>query len=236
MISKSLVPAMTAALLLMCSCARVLPWRDEPPAQEVNLAFTLERNLVELQSLRINDQSGRFILGSAAPRTILDPAFRAPGRQLLQIGSRETVDVDAASLSLGGVADAVIGADAWRGGAVSIDYHSGLVTYQKNGIHRGLMKLYNFDSAPMIYVNVNGRDVAAIVDTSSPDTLVLPSRSHERGNARVSVAGTDFGTLDVQYANIPHARVGNRVLAHFLVSIDYGKKVVGLWRDPRIPM
>jgi hypothetical protein len=52
--------------------------------------------------------------------------------------------------------------------------------------------------------------------------------------ATVTVADADFGTIDVQYANVTRARVGNRVLSRFLVTIDYGRKVVGLWRDPRI--
>jgi hypothetical protein len=51
----------------------------------------------------------------------------------------------------------------------------------------------------------------------------------------VSIAGTDFGPTDVRYANVAHPRVGNRLLSRFLVSIDYGKRIVGLWRDPRIP-
>ena len=50
------------------------------------------------------------------------------------------------------------------------------MTYQKEGIHTGYMKIFRYDDEPMIYVNVNGRDIAAIVDTTSPDTLVLPAR------------------------------------------------------------
>jgi hypothetical protein len=51
----------------------------------------------------------------------------------------------------------------------------------------------------------------------------------------VMIGDTDFGTIDVGYANVSQARVGNRLLSRFLVTIDYGKRVVGLWRDPRIP-
>jgi hypothetical protein len=50
----------------------------------------------------------------------------------------------------------------------------------------------------------------------------------------VRVASTDFGAIDVQYANVSHARIGNRLLSRFMVTIDYGRRVVGLWRDPRI--
>jgi hypothetical protein len=34
---------------------------------------------------------------------------------------------------------------------------------------------------------------------------------------------------------VARARVGNRLLSHYLVTIDYGRRMVGLWRDPRIP-
>jgi hypothetical protein len=74
-----------------------------------------------------------------------------------------------------------------------------------------------------------------VVDTTSPDTVILPSTTNGRGTARVNVAGVDFGTTDIRYANVSRARVGNRLLSRFLVTIDYGKKVVGLWRDPRTP-
>ena len=37
------------------------------------------------------------------------------------------------------------------------------------------------------------------------------------------IADTDFGAIDVGYANISRARVGNRLLSRFLVTIDYGQ-------------
>jgi len=49
------------------------------------------------------------------------------------------------------------------------------------------------------------------------------------------IAGTDFGNVDVKFANVAQPRIGNRLLSKFLISIDYGKREVGLWRDPRIP-
>lgn len=225
----------TALILAICttSCTGLLPWSRTPLRSEVNLAFTLDRNLVELQTVRINDRPGRFLLGSAAPRTVLDPGFMTGGRQTLQISEKETIDITPAALDLGGVADGIIGADAWGNHAISIDYKAGLVTYQKLGIERGLMTVYEYEVEPMIYVNVDGKDVAAIVDTTSPDTVVLPSPNNGRGTARVRVATTDFGSIDVRYANVTHARVGNRVLSRFLVTIDYGKKEVGLFRDTR---
>jgi hypothetical protein len=234
-LSKSAVRATALMLaLLAASCARYLPWRDTPVAPEVNLAFTLEQNLVQLQTIRINNRPGRFLLGSAAPRTIIDPRFAGQGPHALQITEKETMRLSPSQLDLGGVADAIIGAEVWGQRAISIDYKSGLVTYQKEGIYTGLMTIFRYPNEPMIQVNVDGVDVAAIVDTTSPDTLVLRRPSGGRGTARVRIAKTDFGVIDVRYANVSQARVGNRVLSQFLVTIDYGKRVVGLWHDPRI--
>lgn len=235
-LSKSPVAATLAALLFATSCASRLPWNKDIPTPEVNLAFKLEGNLVELLTVRLDHREGRFLLGTAAPRTVIDPRFSGSRTNHLQLSESESVRLSASHLDLGGVADAIIGIEPWRKRAISIDYYGGLVTYQKDGIHSGYMKIFRYDDAPMIYVNVDGRDVAAIVDTTSPDTIVLPRAEHGRGTARITVGGTDFGTMDVGYANIARARVGNRLLSKFMITIDYGKRVVGLWRDPRIPM
>jgi hypothetical protein len=236
MLSKSTARATALVLALLAgSCSRFLPWNARPQNPELNLAFTLERNLVEMQTLRINERPGRFLLGSAAPRTVLDPRYAGTGRQVLQLSDKETVRITPSTLDLGGVADGIIGADAWNNKAISIDYKTGLVTYQPTGIERSMMKVYSYDAEPMIYVTVNGAEVPCVVDTTSPDTLVLPSMTNGRSTARVNVAGLDFGTIDVRYANVSRARVGNRLLSRFLVTIDYGRKVVGLWQDPRLP-
>jgi hypothetical protein len=236
MLSKTAARATAVALVLLTvSCSRVLPWRDEPTGNEVNLAFVLERNLIQLLTVQIDGRPGRFILGSAAPRTIIDPSF-ATTAERVQLSKDEGAPISPASMSLGNVADAIIGVEPWRNHALSIDYRVGLVTYQKQGIVRDYMTVYRYQAEPTILVNVDGVEVQAVVDTTSPDTLTLPASSSRRGSARVQVAGTDFGAIDVGYADVATARVGNRVLSKFLITIDYGKRVVGLWRDPRIAM
>jgi hypothetical protein len=238
-LSKTTARATAIGLAVFAlSCARVLPWNKEPVGEEVNLAFTLERNLIELQTVRIDNRPGRFILGSAAPRTIVDPGFmlRPTRGHAIQISEKETVRISPAPLDLHGVADAIVGIEAWRNRAISIDYRSGLVTYQKTGIRTGLMDIYKYTAEPRINVMVNGRQISAIVDTTSPDTLVLPGPTSRRANVTISIGRTDFGTVDVQYANVSQPRVGNRLLSHFLVTIDYGRRVVGLWHDPRTPI
>jgi hypothetical protein len=99
------------------------------------------------------------------------------------------------------------------------------------------MTIFRYTAEPTVTLRVDGRAVEAIVDTALPDTVILPrAGASSRGSARIALAGTDFGPLDVRYDNVTRARVGNRVLSKFLITIDYGRRVVGVWRDPRIVM
>jgi hypothetical protein len=241
MLSKSLVRATILGLTLFAgACSHMIrtPWRDEPIRNEVNLAFTLERNLIQLPSLRIDNRAGRFILGTASQRTIVDTAFplTASAAHALQMGDRETVKIQPQRIDLAGVADAIVGVEAWRTHAITIDYRVGLVSYQKDGIKPAYMQLYSFSGEPMINLDVDGRTLSAIVDTTVPDTLILPGATGTRGRAHVTIGATDFGAIDIGYGDVARPRIGNRLLSRFLVSIDYGRRVVGLWRDPRIPL
>ena len=240
MYSKSKAIATGLIALLCAACGSLLPWHDEPVATEVNVAFTIQNNLLFLTTPRIENRPGRFFFGSAAARSVLDPAFAAavgPRRAYaFDIGQKEAIRVTPVVLSLGGAGDAIIGADVFGNRAISIDYAAGLLTYQKEGIHPEGMALFRYVADPSITINVDGKYVPAIVDTALPDTLVLPRAKPGRGTARVNVAGTDFGAIDVGYANIGMVRIGNRLLSRFLLSIDYGQHVIGLWRDPRIPL
>jgi len=238
MYSKSNVIATALLALFLTACGSVLPWHDEPVATEVNVAFTIENNLLFLTTSRIENRTGRFLFGSAAARSVLDPGFAAslgPRRTYtFEIGQKEAIRFTPVLLSLGNAGDALVGADMFGNRAISIDYASGLLTYQKAGIHPEGMAIFRYTGDPSITIDVDGRSLPAIVDTASPDTVVLPRPRPGRGTARVSVAGNDFGTVDVGYANIATAHIGNRLLSRFLVTIDYGQHVIGLWRDPRI--
>ncbi len=226
------------ALLFAVACSSRLPWHDEPIGQEVNLAFIVRNNLLYLASATIDGYQGRFLFGSAEPRTVLDAKFAQTvdgSAHSLRLNARETLRFAPAIADLGGVGDGIVGADVWGGHAVTIDYRAGLLTFQKEGIHPELMTVYKYADAPMINVIIDGRSTPVIVDTASPDTLVLPrsGATGDRRAARVQIAGTDFGSVDVRLADVSAPRVGNRLLSRFLVSIDYGRRQVGLWRDPR---
>lgn len=228
---------------MFSACSSRLPWSSQQPANEVNLAFTLENNLVFLRSATVNLQPGRIFFASADPKSVLDPAYAARigtsgGKYELHLNQRATLPFTPVVLDLHGVADALIGSDVWESNAVTIDYRSGLLTYQKEGIHTDYMTVYRFDAAPAITAQIDGRDTIAVVDTAVADTLVLPRGSAPAGRrkAHVMIAGTDFGNIDVALGDVSAPRVGNRLLSKFLVSIDYGRREVGLWRDPRIGM
>src|ERR1700682_5152667 len=75
--SASIATALASlgAALVLSGCSSILPWRHEPIGEEVNVVFALEKNLVVLPSATIDGSPGRFVFGSAEPRTLLDPAF-----------------------------------------------------------------------------------------------------------------------------------------------------------------
>lgn len=203
---------------------------------KVNLAFIVKNNLLYFSSATIDGREGRFLFGSAAPQTILDTRFARPGEHWLQLSSRQSLRFRPIVVDLQGLGDGIVGADVWGGHAVTIDYRAGLVTFQRDGMHADLMTVYNYDDpVPMINVIIDGRKTPTVVDTASPDTLVLPRAGAEgdRRAARVQIADTDFGSVDIRLADVSAPRVGNRLLSKFLVSIDYGRRQVGLWRDPR---
>jgi hypothetical protein len=241
MYSKTLVIAI-ASLLFCGSCSITLPWANEPIGQEINLSFIVRNNLLFLPSATIDGRAGQFLLGTAEAQTAIDSGFAAKlppisGRQmrLLQLNEKESLRFAPVTMDLHGVADGIIGADVWGSRAISIDYASGLITYQKEGIHPESMALYRFEAEPRVNILVDGKEIAAVVDTASPDTLILPrgNAPASRTRAHVQLAGADLGTIDIKLADVATPRVGNRILSKFLVTIDYGKKEVGLWRDPR---
>jgi hypothetical protein len=218
------------------ACRSALPWHDAPPPDEVNLAFTIQNNLLFLPSATINGKAGRYLFGSATPRTVIDPRVMPDsGTFALTLGDRATIPFTPVFLDLRRAADALIGADVFASRGVTIDYRAGLLTYQKAGIHPAYMTLFRYSDEPAVDVAVDGTRVAAIVDTASPDTITLPAAKESRGRAHVAIAKSDFGTIDVRYAPVERPRLGNRLLSKFLIAIDYRNRVVGLWRDPRMP-
>ena len=238
MVSKRLFSASALVALMGLAACFSMPWRDAPPPAEVNLSFTLRNNLLFISSARINGRSGRYFFGSADSRSVLDPhtlqELGGPRTFSVQLGQRETVVVTPVSLDLGGTGDAILGADVFGSHAITIDYRAGLITDQTNWMNTALMKLYPYTAEPSADIEIDGRILNAVIDTASPDTLILPATAETRGKAHIALAGADLGIVDVRYSAVARPRIGNRLLSRFLVSIDYRHRVVGLWRDPRI--
>lgn len=227
--------AVFAACGSLAACRSMAPWRDAPPPDEVNLSFTVHNNLLFLSSAEINGHTGRYFFGSATPRTVLDLRAAHTPTYALTMGQRATLPFTPLFMDLRGTGDALIGADVFAQRAVTIDYRAGLLTYQKMGIHPAYMTLFRFNADPAVDVTVDGKRMSAVVDTASPDTLTLPAAKESRGRAHVVVGASDLGTVDVHYAAVEQPRLGNRLLSKFLIGIDYRNRVVGIWRDPRIP-
>ena len=62
-------------------------------------------------------------------------------------------------------------------------------------------------------------------------TAAIPAAVAGDGRFPAALAGSALGML----ASVGTARIGNRLLQRFFVSIDYGRRLVGLWNDPRVP-
>jgi hypothetical protein len=234
----SKTPLIATLLLALCaSCSLIGPPKGEVVPREVNIAFVVEKNLLYLRSTTISSVPGRFLFGSAHPGTVIDSAFARslpPGMALtIELGQREAVRFTPVILDLHGIGDGIIGADVCGTHAITIDYHTGLLTFQE--VHPDGMTTFRYSAEPMVDVFVDGRRIAAVVDTTSPDTLTLPRGSgpSSRMSAHIEIAGNDMGTIDIRLADVSAPRIGNRLLSKFLVTIDYGRKQVGLWRDPR---
>ena len=235
--------ALACALLPIAGCQSALnrAVNEQSERSEVNASFVIERNLLRLNTVTIDGKPGRFFIGSAHPRTLLSNAFAgstAPRRSKIRLSDGHSVDVEPLATDLAGVGEAIVGIDAWRSRAISINYVAGILTVQDSGTPSGEMTVFSFRDVPQITVTVNGTAIKAIVDTTSPDTLTLP-RAEGRGpraEARVEIAGVIFPNVDVAFSDTSQPRVGNRLLSKFLVTIDYGRRQVALWRDPRVPI
>src|SRR6266446_6521727 len=119
-----------AGTLLLPLCGSLLPWHNEPVGEEVNLVFTLDKNVVVLPSATIDGRAGRFLFGSAEPRTLIDPKFSRSTAHTLQLNEKESLRLPSVDVDLHGVADAIVGGDVWGSHAVTLDYRSGVLTYQ----------------------------------------------------------------------------------------------------------
>lgn len=206
-----------------------------------SIAWTFETNLVTVDAT-VGGRAGRFLIGTASEQTILDPAFAAAisrrGRTGVTLGERHSATVTPAFADLGGIADGILGGDVWRSRMLSIDYQRGLLLLGKGLEPIAEDVRFRFRGVPSVRVTIDGRETTALVDTASPEAVVLPARTwgaEGRRTVSLRVGGTTFPDADALVAPVGEVRLGNRVLAHFLVTVDYPRHEVSLWRHGRAP-
>ncbi|MDX1584642.1 MAG: hypothetical protein R3338_13680 [Thermoanaerobaculia bacterium] len=229
-VTNPLPAAILALLAVSCSIG--------PIDGELNLAFTIDRNQLLLDGVRIGGDPGRFVAATAFDQTLLDTSWASrrslsAGRSTVVVMSEKTTDrVDISLIDLSGEIDALIGRDL-LGPVTIIDYQNQLIT-RRNHVPEPLStKPFRWKGKPAHPIVMNGKRTIGIIDTAIPDTIVVPKglmegRSCERCSADVEIAGVHFGDLPVTPADIDRIRIGNRVLRHFLVTIDYPRRTASL--------
>jgi hypothetical protein len=228
------------ALIALSAAGCSVPWRGEK-RDEVNVAFQLEKNL-PIISVDVNGVPGRFLISSALEATTIAPKFAARigprpflGHRFI-IAERVAIRLSPAVRPLALPIDGILGMDAFRGTAISIDYAAQLLIIELTPHDRRGMTVVPFSTIPAVPVTIDGRAGVAIVDTASPDSIVLPAvrgSSGKRTEVELTVDGHAIGRTDAALADTVIPRLGNRVLSKFLVTIDYRLQQVALW--PRQP-
>lgn len=221
--------------LALSGCQTWRSYRADAGTKEHNVSLVLDRNQAVLTAATLGGRAGRLVLATASPRTMVDDGFLAPGADTpFAAGQGYRARVAAVSAGLRPAADALIGFDAFGSRKISLDYSKGLLTVAESRVAPPEdMHVRKFSDIPRVSAIVDGREYLAVVDSSLPDTIVIPASSESRSAVPVTIQGVDLGAVDVHFAPVSEARLGNRILARFLVTIDYSRKWIGLWPDPR---
>lgn len=206
-----------------------------PRGRSTSIAFTLERNVVRVEGV-VDGAPASLIVATGLPETLLTPQL-AKSRSSVTLGERYTVRIrPTAAPEIAPVADGLLGIDAFSNSVLTVDYHRGLLLLGRDVPPVRDAPRFAFNRIPAVDVTVDGQGRRAIIDTSNPDTLVLPMgpRGVEgRRPVKLTVAGIDFGSVDAAVGPVDAVRIGNRILSRFLVTIDFERREVSLWSDPR---
>ena len=221
--------AVFAALSTLLASGCSLPW-NRGASRETNIAFHLRTNQIVMPTVTVDGKSGTYLLDVASLHSTLHQQ-PAPGREAtiaISPAIRNRVTPDAADLR--GMADAMIGRDAWRGEVLTIDYRRGLLIFGSPGIGPEESSPSRYSDAPSVEIRVGGKSMRALLDTTLPDTLIVPSEGpRARTVEKVAVAGYALGPIEIARAPIPQARIGNRLLARFMVTINDRSRIVTMW-------
>ena len=209
-------------------------------SRETNLGFHLDRNQPVLSTILIEGYPGRFVVSSALPRTVVSSQYIArhgiDRLSTLDVLIGETIrrEIDPNILDMGDQIDALIGLDL-LGPVFSIDYRRGTVSSSDGAdLITPEMVMHRYSNQPALPLTIEGSIYVGVVDTALPDTMVIPfglidGMERGRGTVQAEVGRVRFVDLDVLVADVSELRVGNRVLAKFLITIDTRAKKIGLW-------
>ncbi|HVT04563.1 MAG TPA: hypothetical protein VHL58_14450 [Thermoanaerobaculia bacterium] len=214
-------------LILLSGCSYRPPWQNER-RNEVNVAFSLEKNVVMI-SAAIEGKQRHLIVATGTPRSVLNGAGR-PTATPVTFGGKTSITVTPDRLNLAGIADGILGADAWEGTALTLDYDKKLLTIDLHQQARSDARPFPFHELPTLPITVDGQSYDAVIDTSSPDTLLIPWRVKKRAEGIVTVGSDSWGRVDYQLAKVSAPRIGNRLLSKYLVTIDYRTRQTYLWK------
>jgi hypothetical protein len=243
--STSRVAAAALAALLMVSVlsgCTALRREAALASREQNLSFAIDRNQLVFDVVEVEGLRGRFIVGSATPKTILDSEFvrrhglASTGTFRVTLRQTRVTEVDANIFDLDGEIDAIIGTDV-LGPVLVVDYRNRLATRIRQFRHEGDGVSHEWQDRPRFPLVIGGRRVEGIVDTTIPDTLILPRElfpqwTPGRQRADIEIAGMHLQNIDIRVAELSEVLIGNRILQHFLVTIDYerGRTVLVEWQ------
>lgn len=227
-------PALAATLVVIAFACSFGPSRKP----ELNMAFHFDRNQLVVDRLEIAGHTGRFIIGTAYPSTLVGSEFATrhdlplsgPFRLIFRDVHVRTVD--ATVTDLGGEMDAIIGADLLSP-VIVIDYRNRLLTRFPEKLAGDADLTHTWTRLPQFPLTINGQRHMGIIDTALPDTLMVPAsllrdRQCVRCEVDVELAGVQFDDLSILAADVEEIRIGNRLLEHFLVMIDYRGKTATL--------
>ena len=238
--NKCVSAAVLAICLAVAGCSS-----GRKASDEKNFSFSMDRNLIVLEQATIDGRPARVLLATASPISLRDPGL-LKNRGLLvknpievRIGHRYQRSLRPEPVDLAGIGELLLGFDAFPDRTVVIDFSRRLVSLlgsEPESMTRDL-RFSPFQNVPAIGIEVNGVSVRALIDTANADTVVLPVSLNKgrqgRRNVQLTVGGDDLGTVDASFSNISSARIGNRILQHFLIRIDYRHKQVSLWKSSR---
>lgn len=121
-----------------------------------------------------------------------------------------------------------------------IDFNRRLISLLRNQQSEKVtsdLQFSPFQDLPAIQIEVDGARLTALIDTANADTVTLPVSLNDgrKGRRKVdlTVGGNNLGSVDASFANVSSARIGNRILQHFLIRIDYQRKRISLVKTSR---